>query len=195
MTTLKPSEKTRQLILDAALVEFIEHGREGMRLEHVAERSGRNKALIYKLFKDKDNLINTALTQQFETRRAVLDILPLNLSQALKVWFIKTTQNPDFMRMILREALDLKDNDVLAPQLRRNYYADQIRLLKLMQDKGEIALDYDIDMLFLALLSITTLASSLPQIVNLATNLNSDDPIFQERFINMLQRLAKSLKT
>jgi AcrR family transcriptional regulator len=50
------SGSAREAILEAAVQEFVEHGYDGVRMEHVARRAGCNKALVYRYFGDRDLL-------------------------------------------------------------------------------------------------------------------------------------------
>ena len=47
---------TRHKILEAACLEFIERGYDGARVQHIAELSGANKAMIYYYFGSKRRL-------------------------------------------------------------------------------------------------------------------------------------------
>jgi TetR/AcrR family transcriptional regulator len=54
-------EETRAAILQAALLEFAEHGEAGARTEAIAHSAGVNKALIHYYFKDKEGLYGAVL--------------------------------------------------------------------------------------------------------------------------------------
>jgi len=184
---------TQDAILDAAIEEFIEHGFAGVRMEHVAKRAGYNKALVYRWFQDKDTLFREALKRRFSQRAGLLDTLPGSLAEILIWWSQQTAADPDFMRMILREALEDRAKEPAHATFRREYYGRQVVLLKRFQGDGRIAPEFDVEMLFLALLSVVTMTSALPQIVQLATGLRPGDKKFQERWVAFLEVLAASL--
>lgn len=187
------SPATLDAILEAAIEEFIEHGLAGLRMEHVAKRSGYNKALVYRWFKSKDRLLRVALERRFSQRAGLLDKLPESLSEILAWWSHQTIRDPNFMRMILREALDAGDVEPAHVAFRRAYYRRQIALLKRLQLDGRIAREFDSDMLFVALLSVVTMASALPQIVELATGLHPAEARFKKRWSVFLETLAAHL--
>ena len=60
------ADKTRSLILHAAMVEFAAHGMAGARTEAIARSAKVNKALLYYYFKSKEDLYNAALLNAFE---------------------------------------------------------------------------------------------------------------------------------
>lgn len=71
-----PRETIRR-ILEAAAEEFAERGIEGARIEHVAQRAGVTKQLIYYYFQTKPQLYEAALDAISE--QAVEEILALGL--------------------------------------------------------------------------------------------------------------------
>ena len=58
-------EKTVQRILDAAAREFAETGYEGARVDHIADRAGINKAMIYYHIGNKEALYTRVLHEVF----------------------------------------------------------------------------------------------------------------------------------
>jgi AcrR family transcriptional regulator len=187
------SSATREALLDAAIEEFIERGFAGMRMEHVAKRAGYNKALLYRHFKDKETLLREALKRRFSQRAQLLGHLPETLAGILAWWSDQTLADPNFMRMILREALDTSGTEPAHSEFRRAYYRHQIELVKRLQAEGSIDPAFDPEMLFIALLSVVTLTGALPQIVQLATELHPCDAKFERRWDAFLEMLAAHL--
>jgi AcrR family transcriptional regulator len=116
----KRSEKTRTAILDAAEVEFAEHGFNGARIDAIAATSGHNKTLIFRYFGDKLALYAEVLKRvDKQAGEPLLQILaPLLgdetiLSDAIKfrqffkaalaTFFDYMTAHPRVMHMILWE--------------------------------------------------------------------------------------------
>ena len=56
------SGNTRHRILEAALLEFAEHGVAGARVDRIASRAEVNKALLYYYYQSKENLYRETLT-------------------------------------------------------------------------------------------------------------------------------------
>lgn len=187
------STPTRDSILEAAVEEFIEKGFAGVRIEHVAKRAGYNKALVYRWFKNRETLFREALKRRFSQRAGLLDNLPQTLPGILAWWYKQTVEDPDFMRMILREALDAKDRQPAHSKFRRQYYRRQIELVRGLQATGHIAPEFDSEMLFIALLAVVTLTTAIPQIVELATGLRPKSRRFKRRWIPFLEMLAARL--
>ena len=61
-------EKTRRLILDAAAEEFAAYGFPGARVDRISRGAGCNKAMIYYLYKDKQDLHLAVLENLFEEK-------------------------------------------------------------------------------------------------------------------------------
>ncbi|MFD4959351.1 TetR/AcrR family transcriptional regulator [Microbacterium sp. NPDC058389] len=57
------TERTKQLLLDAATAEFSEHGLAGARVDRIAAAAGVNKERIYQYFGKKDELFATVLAE------------------------------------------------------------------------------------------------------------------------------------
>lgn len=55
------TERTKRLLLDAATVEFSEHGLAGGRIDRIAAAAGVNKERIYQYFGKKDDLFAAVL--------------------------------------------------------------------------------------------------------------------------------------
>ncbi|ATL70522.1 TetR/AcrR family transcriptional regulator [Nocardia terpenica] len=68
------TERTKQLLLDAATTEFSEHGLAGARVDRIASAAGVNKERIYQYFGKKDELFGIVLTREV-TR--VMDAVPI----------------------------------------------------------------------------------------------------------------------
>lgn len=193
MQRKRQSTATRDVILEAAIEEFIDRGFAGARMEHVAKRAGYNKALVYRWFKDKETLFREALNERFSRRARLLDNLPGTLAGLLAWWSEQNSADPSFMRMILREALDVQDKTPAHSQFRREYYRRQVELVKRLQADGNIDPSFDPEMLFVALLSVVTVTSAIPQIVGLATGLKPSGGKFARRWTAFLERLAVHL--
>lgn len=61
----RDAERSRALILQAALEEFSEHGHSGARVDRIARRAGVSKPLIYDYFGDKDAIYTAALKEAY----------------------------------------------------------------------------------------------------------------------------------
>jgi AcrR family transcriptional regulator len=70
-TKRKSAEERREAVLDAALVEFAEHGLHGASTEAIAARAGISQPYVFRLFGTKKQLFTTVITRCF---RETLDI-------------------------------------------------------------------------------------------------------------------------
>lgn len=181
-------------ILEAAIDEFSEKGAAGLRMEQVAKRAGFNKSLVYRFFGDREQLFRAALERQFGKREELLQSLPSGLGELLTWWTRTTQQNPRFMRMILREALDYQGDTPVLAESRSQYYGKQIAMLKQLQDQGEIRKNFQTDYLFLALLALTIVPTAIPQICQLVTGVKPDSAEFMEGWDHTLVSLAAVLR-
>jgi AcrR family transcriptional regulator len=69
ITKTRDAERSRAIILNAALEEFALFGLGGARIDRIAERSSLNKRLIYYYFTDKDQLFQAVLESAYEQIR------------------------------------------------------------------------------------------------------------------------------
>lgn len=90
---------TRERILDAARVEFAQHGFAGARVDQISERAGSNKRLIYAHFGDKDGLFDAVLADNLETVAQHIpfeaDDLPTYAQRLYDFW----SEHPDRLRL------------------------------------------------------------------------------------------------
>jgi len=193
-THLESSSGTaREAILEAAIKEFAERGYEGVRLEHVAQRAGFNRALIYRYFGDREGLFHAALREQFARRAQLLDRVPDNLGEILSWWTSATLDDPTFIRMILRESLDYGGGEPIESAGRTQYYRRQLEMLENLRRRGVVDGAFDKELLFLALLSVVILPAIMPQVVHLVTGQEAGSDAFLERWGRFLESFAEAL--
>jgi AcrR family transcriptional regulator len=106
-TKTRDAERSRGLILSAALAEFAMHGLGGARIDRIAERSSLNKRLIYYYFSDKDQLFKAVLEASYEKIRdkeRQLNLQALEPSAAVRKLVEFTwnyyLENPEFLTML-----------------------------------------------------------------------------------------------
>ena len=108
----RDAERSRQMILQAALEEFSEHGHSGARVDRIAKQAGVSKPLIYDYFGDKDAIYAAALREayvQIREAEAALDLGALPPEQAVRRLVTFTLHhyrtNPWFVTMLGTENL------------------------------------------------------------------------------------------
>ena len=189
------SQATREAILAAALEEFSERGFQGARMENIATRCGRNKALIYRHFKNKKGLFHATVKAQFDKRENIRAAVPNNLGEALAYWFTLTDQDPHFMRLITHEALNYEGGPIIEEAFREAYYQRQIDAVSAFKQRGQVPQELEDAYLFMALTSMITFPTTFPQIVKLMTGKEHDDPTFRQGYTDFLKKLAAQLTT
>ena len=192
MLKAKGRQPSREAILDAAVTEFAARGYDGVRIEHVARRSGFNKTLVYRHFSDKGNLFRECLRHQFQRRETMLMEIPGALSDALVWWSRQQREDRDFVRLILREALADSGAEPVDAKRRRAYYKRQVEQIRKLQKEGDIDATLDSEMLFFAMLTLTVAPVVLPQIARLIAA--APPRAFATRWDRFLQELAAKLE-
>jgi AcrR family transcriptional regulator len=108
----RDAERSRAVILQAALEEFALFGLGGARIDRIAERSSLNKRLIYYYFSDKDQLFQAVLEGAYEKIRESeqkLNLQSLLPSAAIRKLVEFTwnyyLENPAFLSLLNSENL------------------------------------------------------------------------------------------
>ena len=190
-----PRPDSRSAILEAATEEFAEHGFDGTRIEHVADRAGFNKALVYKHFVSREGLFEAVLDALFAKRQAVLRRLPKTVDEVLVAWSRANLADPSFCKLIMREALEHRGTEPVRMEDRHDYYQAQIDMVRDLQKTGALPEGLEPKYLFLALLAVVTLPAFLPQITYLVTDEATDNEAFSEGWHRFLRGFADQLTT
>jgi AcrR family transcriptional regulator len=121
ITKTRDAERSRAIILNAALEEFALFGLGGARIDRIAERSKLNKRLIYYYFTDKDQLFQAVLESAYEQIRESekkLNLQALPPSAAIRT-LVEFTWNyylahPEFLTLLnsanLHKARHIQDS-------------------------------------------------------------------------------------
>ena len=103
-------DNTEQRILRAAVEVFLQHGKDGARMQAIAERAGVNKALLHYYFRSKDRLYFRVLSDMFqEAVESVLSSIPREgsfrefLSAFVSNYVDHLAANPRLIRFVLWE--------------------------------------------------------------------------------------------
>src|SRR4051812_47472286 len=80
-------ERTRELILAAALKEFSKNGFAGARVDLVARRAGVNKRMLYHYFSDKRGLFEEVLRRRMSERNRWAAAEPDDPAELAPYWF------------------------------------------------------------------------------------------------------------
>ena len=103
-------EKTRESILQAAIVEFVSQGLAGARVDAIAERTQTSKRMIYYYFNSKEQLYVEVLEKLYGDIRSTeanmhLDALDpmVGLRRLVEFTFDHHDSNVDFVRIVCNE--------------------------------------------------------------------------------------------
>lgn len=79
-------DQATESILDAALVEFDQHGIRRVALDDVARRAGVSRTSIYRRFANKDDLVSAVVNREnAQLFAAMMALLLPSLPEALRV--------------------------------------------------------------------------------------------------------------
>jgi len=98
-------DRTRRLILDAAIEEFARIGLQGARVDTIAKNAGVNKAMIYYIFENKEELYLAALEKLFEEKTKGIDPPPKDAEvvELMLNYFDAFASNHQIVRMIIHD--------------------------------------------------------------------------------------------
>ncbi len=106
------NKNTKEIILRAAIDEFIEYGFYGARMQRIADSADVNKAMIHYYFKNKQNIYETALDHVAELIIEKLgkikdDDSPVEekISEIMDVYIEIFEKHHDYMRMMIYEVI------------------------------------------------------------------------------------------
>ena len=183
---------SRTSILKAAVVEFAMHGLSGTRMEHVAVRSGFNKALVYRYFGSREELFQKALEYKFDQQMSVAVAAPNDLGDALVYWFENASRDPRFVQLLQREALHDNAGEPLAhEEFRQHYYAAQLEDLQARRERGQLDPSLPLKPLLLLFTALISFPAFFP---NLTRLICGTDPSIADDWKRLLRELATRLE-
>jgi len=174
----RDAAQTRVRILDAATKVFALRGRAGARIEEIAELAGVNKQAIYYHFEDKDSLFAAVLDRHLVEKEAVSAVAPVDLVEALPFWMAALADRGERNRLLQWEALERGsggDTEIVGRDERRSQY---LRAISWLRNANPPVLDeqFDPEMIMVAMLALSIFPIAFPQLVELTTGLQPDDP-------------------
>ncbi|MFE7742241.1 TetR/AcrR family transcriptional regulator [Nocardia sp. NPDC057455] len=187
-------ERTRALILDAAMAEFGAHGYAGARIGAIAARAGVNVQLISYYFDGKQGLYQ-AITQQWQQRQGALVAPDAPLSEQLRRYALETLHNPDGVRLLAWNGLEYGENRDAGAESSSGteLFADSIDGLRNLQQAGRLPGDVDPACLVIMLMAAAMAPTTLPHIIEGVCNTDPRSPEFLERFADQIAILASHL--
>lgn len=163
------SSATKRRILDAATLEFAEHGYAGARVNHIATAACANKQLIYRYFGGKQGLYEAVLIEMTRSsRNAITDERQRGTSY---LDFVATKEfggaaAPQFFqwaRILGWEGMTNASEAAQVDSLRRANFQSRSEWLSADQKNGEVAPKHRADLLVALLMAATTFPITMPK--------------------------------
>jgi AcrR family transcriptional regulator len=180
-------ERTRERILEAALVEFGEHGFAGARISAIAKRAGVNQQLISYYFDGKEGLYR-ALNDRWQSISGDVNQAGLPLASLVNTYVDIGARERHWTRLLIWQMLS-GEADPRSKPFHEGLVAD----LRRRQEAGEIAADLDPAYVALALFGAAMAPAVLPQFAENFTGLRPDSPEFVAAYQEQLTRLVARL--
>lgn len=119
------SKATKERILAAATTEFAAHGVAGARVDRIAEAAEANKRAIYDYFGDKKALFAAVLERMLSRCADAVPVEPDLAAYARKL-FDYHAANPEALRLLMWEALEMGGREVPAEDVRTTEYQKRV---------------------------------------------------------------------
>lgn len=182
-------ERTRERILDAAVVEFGEQGFAGARISAIACRAGVNEQLISYYFDSKEGLYR-ALEQRWKMISADASRPDMTIGDVLAAFLRLNVEQRSFARLLAWDGLAHIGSDQVEQDA---YFTDMVEEMRRRQHAGELAADFDPAYVLLMLFGATFAPTVIPQIVRQLTGLAADSAKFQAAYAEQLRRVVERL--
>lgn len=185
------TDRTRRLLLEAAVHEFAERGPDGARVAAIATRAGINKERIYQYFGDKQGLFDAVLTDQLAQLAAASPLHPDaagDLAEYAGHVFDFHHTHPQFLRLLYWEGLQSHAGALPAESARASHYAEKVRALAAAQRAGTLPDDVPAGYLLYAVAALAAWWFAAPQVVRMILGSDVDHPDKQRAALVALVR-------
>ncbi|WP_329566603.1 TetR family transcriptional regulator [Kitasatospora sp. NBC_01266] len=174
------TQRTKQLLLDAAVQEFAEYGPEGARVDRIAKLAGVNKERIYQYFGNKEQLFGHVIDQELAKVMAAASPLPehcADLGEFAGLLFDWHLANPTFLRLLRWEGLLVEPQPTSRDAERAVYYEQRIAAVAQAQRAGTITTELPAQHLLYAVFALSAWWFTAPKVIAMVmTGLADDSP-------------------
>jgi AcrR family transcriptional regulator len=181
-------ERTRERLLEAALVEFGEHGYAGARISAIAKRAGVNQQLISYYFDGKEGLFK-ALQSRWRDTSAQANAPDRPLAEVVTEFLRINADHRPWARMLIWGALadggETPDDEP--------FFAAMVDDLRRRQEAGEIAAELDPAHLMLLLFGAVLAPTAVPQVARQFTGLDPESEEFRSQYAAQLKLVIARL--
>ncbi|RFU39885.1 TetR family transcriptional regulator [Actinomadura logoneensis] len=179
------AERSKRLLLDAALEEFSAKGYAGARVQDIADRAGVNKQLISYHYGGKAGLY-AAIGRSWAEREAEFATPDVPLPDLIVRYLEHSLDEPRATR--LNAWMGLTGDYVELPGGR-----EDMSDLRRRQGDGELAADLDPEMVMLVMMAAVAVPTTMPNIVRYVTGMDAASPEFRARYADQLRRVVARL--
>ncbi|MFE3445028.1 TetR/AcrR family transcriptional regulator [Nocardia sp. NPDC059180] len=186
-------ERTRKLILDAAVAEFAAHGYAGARTAAIAAEAGVNQQLIWYYFDSKEGLYQ-AISERWRERESALIPSGTSLPEQIRRYALEGLHNPEGVRLLAWSGLEYTgphDDPDHAPRAgRMQRFVDHLRA---EQESGHLPAELDPDCLTIILMAAAMATTSIPHVIEGLCQVDPRSPEFIDRYAQQLAIVARLL--
>ncbi|MEU1729560.1 TetR family transcriptional regulator [Streptosporangium sp. NPDC020145] len=185
------TERTRQLLLDAAVQEFAQHGPEAARLDRVAAAAGVNKERIYQYFGNKEQLFAAVLTSALERLAEAVPLdehLAGDLPEYAGRVYDYHREHPQLIRLLHWEGLHRGDGPIAAEERRGAHYAAKLAALTAAQKAGTLNPDLAARELLYAVVALAGWWYATPQLARMIMAEGTETA--RDTLVRLVARLA-----
>lgn len=173
------TERTKHLLLEAAVEEFAEHGFAGARVNRIASRAAINKERLYEYFGNKAQLFEVVLQHELADVAAAVPLEPdsagkLDLGAYAGGVFDYHRERPHLLKLLHWEGLEPAGDNTNNAE-RSSMYADKVDAVRQGQAAGSVRSDIDAGALLYAVLALAAWRFAVPQATRLMLGSAGDD--------------------
>lgn len=179
------AERSKRLLLDAALEEFSAKGYAGARIQDIADRAGVNKQLISYYYGGKAGLYEE-IGCVWNEREAEFATPDVPLPDLIVRYLEQSMREPRAVRLNAWMGLT-GDYDKLPGQ--REDLSDMRR----RQAEGELAGDLDPGMVMLIMMAAVAIPTTMPNLVRYVCGADATSPEFRAGYAEQLRRVVQHL--
>ncbi|WP_246618908.1 MULTISPECIES: TetR family transcriptional regulator [Streptomyces violaceusniger group] len=176
-------ERSRRLLLEAAMDEFSEKGFAGARVQDIADRAGLNKQLITYYFGGKEGLYRE-LGREWLRHEATFNDPAVPFEELVTRYLREAFDDPRGIRLAIWQGL----TGEVADEPR-----EDLSDLRRRQAAGELADDLDPAAVLLMCYAVVSAPATMPHAVRQIFGIEPDSPEFRERWEEQLRRIVRHL--
>jgi AcrR family transcriptional regulator len=186
----RDAERSKQQLLDAAVIEFAAHGFGGARVSDIAQRAGVNKQLISYYFGGKLGLYQ-AVSDRWRSGEETVTEGATTLPEVVAAYARAALAEPDLARLLIRQGVDQEaiEADRESQEVR---FQAMLTDFRTRQEQGELGADLDPAYVGLALFALSAAPVTFPQIAK-ALGLNPEAEDFADQYATQVARIVARL--